>query len=532
MGDDPGRRGIDRDQARPGALRTYIGHRGAARNRLTDFDSKARQAAGNGCGDHRGKPRAHVSDGAGDARYGADNGDRGMDGDLAPRCPGRVVGAGAKGHCESDECDTLDIYGHYESSYGRHSSRPTKPLQAGGARYGIIALEDRDDKESAVRLHEYQAKALFARYGLPTPVGSVVATEDEAARLCERWREATCVAKAQIHAGARGKAGGVRIIPIAELRKTVRQWLGSRLVTTQTGLAGQLVTRVLVEEPVAVASEIYLACMVDRRLGRRMLLAGAEGGVGIEEGRAPLQIPIDSLKGFSPYQGRALAKTLRLSGRLVGAFGDFAARLVDLTIATDALLVEINPLMVTTEGALVAADGKVEIDDNALFRQAELDSERDPQQSDHKDEQARELGLQYIALDGDIGCLVNGAGLAMATMDLIALAGGRPANFLDVGGGTTAQKVAEALALLVSDGRVKTVLVNIFGGIVRCDLIAEGLVLAAKDFGRSLPIVVRLVGTRREEGQKILAQSGLEVDVTDSLQDAAEKAVRRAGAIP
>lgn len=382
-----------------------------------------------------------------------------------------------------------------------------------------------------MRLHEYQAKALFARYGLPTPVGSVVATEDEAVRLRERWRCPLCVVKAQIHAGARGKAGGVRVMPVAELPETVRQWLGSRLVTAQTGPRGQLVTRVLVEEPVAVASELYLACVVDRRLGKRMILAGTEGGVGVEEGSAPLHIPIDSLKGFSPYQGRALARALHLSGRLVGAFGDFVARLVDLTITTDALLVEINPLMVTAEGALVAGDGKIEIDDNALWRQPERDSERDPQQSDQKDEQARELGLQYIALDGDIGCLVNGAGLAMATMDLIALAGGRPANFLDVGGGTTAQKVAEALALLVSDGRVKTVLVNIFGGIVRCDLIAEGLVLAAKGFGRSLPIVVRLVGTRREEGRKILAESGLLVDVTDSLEDAAEKAVRRAGAI-
>ncbi len=531
LGDDAGCRGVNRLGRGMRALGAHIAQCSAARDRLPGDDLKARQAPRAGRADHRRKPPADIAYGTDDARDRADNGHCGVDRDLAMGRLGRVVGTGAKARRESNACDTLDMSGHYESSYGRHTSRPIKPLQAGGARYGIIALCKRDNKESAVRLHEYQAKALLARYGLPTPVGSVVATEDEAARLREHWRGSSCVVKAQIHAGARGKAGGVRVIPVAELCATVRQWLGSRLVTAQTGPAGQLVTRVLVEEPVAAASELYLACVVDRRLGRRVILAGTEGGIGIEEGRAPLQIPIDSLKGFQPYQGRALARALHLSGRQVGAFGDLVANLVDLTIATDALLVEINPLMVTAEGALVAADGKIEIDDNALFRQPQLDSERDPQQSDQKDEQARKLGLQYIALDGDIGCLVNGAGLAMATMDLIALAGGRPANFLDVGGGTTAEKVAEALELLVSDGRVKTVLVNIFGGIVRCDLIAEGLVLAARRFGRSLPIVVRLVGTRREEGQRILAQSGLDVDVTDNLEDAAERAVRHAGAI-
>lgn len=379
-----------------------------------------------------------------------------------------------------------------------------------------------------MRLHEYQAKALFAQYGLSTPVGVVVTKGGDVDAAVSRLRGPLCVVKAQIHAGARGKAGGVRVVPIAEVSSLAARFLGTRLVTSQTGPAGQPINTLLIEEPIAAISELYVACVLDRRLGKRVILASAEGGVGIEEGRPPIQLPIDSLRGFSPYQGRMLAKAIGLSGRLVAAFGDIVATLIDLAVQTDALLVEINPLMVTEAGELIAADGKIEIDDNALFRQARLNSERDPSQSDSKDEQARALDLQYIALDGDIGCLVNGAGLAMATMDLIALAGGRPANFLDVGGGTTAHKVAEALTLLVSDPNVKTVLVNIFGGIVRCDLIAEGLLQAAKRFERSFPIVVRLVGTKREEGQLLLAQSGLAVDVTDSLEEAAQLAVARA----
>ncbi|MHB8253236.1 MAG: ADP-forming succinate--CoA ligase subunit beta [Acidiferrobacter sp.] len=381
-----------------------------------------------------------------------------------------------------------------------------------------------------MRLHEYQAKALFAQYGLSTPVGVVVKKGDDVAAAMAPLRGPSCVVKAQIHAGARGKAGGVQVVARAAAPDLAKRLLGSRLVTTQTGPGGQPVNALLIEEPVAAVSELYLACVLDRRLGKRVILASAEGGVGIEEGRPPIHLPIETLRGFSPYQGRGLAKALGLSGRLVSAFGDIVAALVDLACETDAVLVEINPLMVTADGSLVAADGKIEIDDNALFRQARLDRERDPDQSDPKDEEARAQGLQYIALDGDIGCLVNGAGLAMATMDLIALAGGRPANFLDVGGGTTAEKVGEALTLLVSDPKVKTVLVNIFGGIVRCDLIAEGLLLAAADFGRALPIVVRLVGTRREEGRLALAQSGLAVDVTDSLEEAARLAVTRARA--
>ena len=379
-----------------------------------------------------------------------------------------------------------------------------------------------------MRLHEYQAKALFARYGLPTPVGVVVRKRDEVALAIEQLGGVSCVVKAQIHAGARGKAGGVQLVPIAEVPEVAGRLLGSRLVTAQTGPAGQPVNALLLEAPITAVAELYVACVLDRRLGARVVLASAQGGVGIEEGRPPLKWPIDTLRGFSPYEGRMLAKALGLSGRLVGAFGDIVVSVVNLALQTDALLVEINPLMVTSTDGLIAADGKIEIDDNALFRQGALDEERDPSQSDPKDEYARALGLQYIALDGDIGCLVNGAGLAMATMDLIALAGGRPANFLDVGGGTTAQKVAEALTLLVSDANVKTVLVNIFGGIVRCDLIAEGLLLAAARFERALPIVVRLVGTKREEGRQILAQSGLAVDVTDSLEEAAMLAVARA----
>jgi len=379
-----------------------------------------------------------------------------------------------------------------------------------------------------VRLHEYQAKALFAQYGLPTPGGVVVTKGDDVDAAVKRLHGSHCVVKSQIHAGARGKAGGVQVVPMNEVAALAARTLGTRLVTGQTGPSGQPVNALLLEEPVVAVAELYVACVLDRRLGQRMILASAEGGIGFEEGRPPVRLPIDSLRGFSPYQGRMLAKEIGLSGRLVAAFGDIVATLIELTAQTDALLVEINPLMVTEAGGFMVADGKVEIDDNALFRQARLNSERDPNQSDPKDEQARALNLQYIALDGDIGCLVNGAGLAMATMDLIALAGGRPANFLDVGGGTTAHKVAEALTLLVSDSNVKTVLVNIFGGIVRCDLIAEGLLLAAARFERTFPIVVRLVGTKREAGQQLLAQSGLAVDVTDSLEEAAQIAVARA----
>ena len=381
-----------------------------------------------------------------------------------------------------------------------------------------------------MRLHEYQAKAVLARHGVRTPQGAVVHKGASIADATAALEGPEWVLKAQIHAGARGKAGGVVRVARDEAASMAGRWLGGRLVTAQTGRRGQPVDAVLVEEPVAAVRELYLACVLDRRLGQWTLLAGAEGGVDIEEAASVIAHPIAPLTGLMPYEGRGLARKLGLRGALITRFAEVAERVVALARACDALLVEINPLMVTADDELVAGDAKIEIDDNALFRQPDLAAARDPLQNDAKDEEARALGLQYIALDGDIGCLVNGAGLAMATMDLIALAGGRPANFLDVGGGTSAQKVAEALALVMSDERVKAVFVNIFGGIVRCDLIAEGLLMAAQRFTRGLPIVVRLVGTRAAEGQALLAASGLAVEAVADLKEAAERAVRRAGA--
>ncbi len=379
-----------------------------------------------------------------------------------------------------------------------------------------------------MRLHEYQAKALFAAHGIATPPGVVVTAVTEVAAALTTLATSRCVVKAQIHAGARGHAGGVRVVAASEVAAQAQALLGTRLVTSQTTAAGLPIDALLLEAPVTAASELYLACALDRRAGARVVLAGRQGGMGVEEGTKPISRVIDTLRGFAPYEGRELAREIGLAGRAVAAFGEVVSALVALAVEHDALLVEINPLMLREDGRFVAGDGKIEIDDNALFRQTALETLRDPRQGDAKDEEARERGLQYISLDGDIGCLVNGAGLAMATMDLIAQAGGRPANFLDVGGGTTAQKVAEALHLLASDSRVKVVLVNIFGGIVRCDLIAEGLLLAASGLGRALPIVVRLVGTREEEGRRALAEGGLLGDVTQDLEEAAQLAVRRA----
>ena len=385
-------------------------------------------------------------------------------------------------------------------------------------------------EELALRLHEYQAKALFAAHGIATPPGVVVTAVEEVTTALAKLATPQCVVKAQIHAGARGHAGGVRVVAASEVAAHAQALLGTWLVTRQTTASGLPIDALLIEAPVTAASELYLACVLDRRAGARVVLAGRQGGVGVEEGAKPASRIIDTLRGFWPYEGRGLAREIGLSGRAVAAFGELVTALVGLAVECDALLVEINPLMLREDGQFVAGDGKIEIDDNALFRQATLEALRDPRQSDAKDEEARGRGLQYISLDGDIGCLVNGAGLAMATMDLIAQAGGRPANFLDVGGGTTAQKVAEALRLLARDARVKVVLVNIFGGIVRCDLIAEGVLLAAADLGRALPIVVRLVGTREKEGRRLLAEGGLLGDVTQDLEEAAQLAVCRAQA--
>jgi succinyl-CoA synthetase beta subunit len=387
-----------------------------------------------------------------------------------------------------------------------------------------------------MHLHEYQAKTLLADQGVPVPPGRLADSADAAAAAAralggERW-----VVKAQVHAGGRGKAGGVRLCTSeAEVAAAAEALIGSRLATHQSGPEGLPVEQVLVEAATAVARELYLAALVDRGAGRVALMASAAGGMDIETVAAEtperlLLTHVDPVIGLLPWQGRRLGYGLGLSKPQVGALGDLLAGLYRLLTASDAALVEINPLVVTAAGDLLALDAKVNLDDNALYRHADLAGLRDPSQEDPRELAAAAHQLSYIALDGDIGCMVNGAGLAMATMDLVQLHGGAPANFLDVGGGTSAERVAEAFKLILSDGRVRAVLVNIFGGIVRCDLIAEGIVAAAREVALNVPLVVRLEGTRAAEGLALLAASGLALTTASSLADAAQQAVAAAAA--
>ncbi len=385
-----------------------------------------------------------------------------------------------------------------------------------------------------MNLHEYQAKTLLAEYGIPVPSGKPAFSLREALTAAEELGGDTWMVKAQIHAGGRGKAGGVKQVRgREELEKAADGLLGSRLVTRQTGSAGPPVDRLLIETPCAVAREPYLACLVDRALERVVVIASAEGGMEIEEvaARAAEKIhkavaqPVAGLQG---YQCREIAFALGLKDKQVGQLQKLMLSLFHLFRARDLALVEINPLVVTTAGELLALDAKVQVDDNALFRQKALEELADPAQADPKEHKAHQYGLNYIALDGNIGCMVNGAGLAMATMDLIKLHGGAPANFLDVGGGTTADKVAEAFKIILSDASVKAILVNIFGGIVRCDLIAEGIIKAVREVGVSIPVIVRLEGTNVEKGRALLKESGLKIVSADSLTDAAKQAVAAA----
>jgi succinyl-CoA synthetase beta subunit len=385
-----------------------------------------------------------------------------------------------------------------------------------------------------MNLHEYQAKALLVQYGIPVPAGKPVFSRREALAASEELGGDSWVVKAQIHAGGRGKAGGVKKVSgRGQLEQAADSLLGSRLVTHQTGPAGQPVERLLIEAPCAIARELYLACLVDRSLERVVFIASAEGGVEIEElaARHPEKIhkavahPVAGLQG---YQCREIAFALGLKDKQVGQLQRLMLSIFHMFKARDLALVEINPLVVTAAGELLALDAKIQVDDNALFRQKALEEQNDPAQSDPKEHQAQGIGLNYIALDGNIGCMVNGAGLAMATMDLIKLHGGMPANFLDVGGGTTADKVAEAFKIILADASVKAILVNIFGGIVRCDLIAEGIIKAVQDVGVSIPVVVRLEGTNVEKGRALLKESGLKIVSADSLTDAAKQAVAAA----
>jgi succinyl-CoA synthetase beta subunit len=382
-----------------------------------------------------------------------------------------------------------------------------------------------------VKIHEYQAKDILRKFGVAVPRGYLATTPLEAEGAARQLGGGLCAVKAQIHAGGRGKGGGVKLARSPEdARQHAEAMLGMMLRTPQTGPEGQEVRKVLVEEGCRIAREIYLGMTLDRETSRVTLMASAEGGVEIEEVAKEhpekiLKIAIDPLTGLMPYQARKLAFTLALQGETVGNFVRFATGLYNAYVATDASLAEINPLVVTAQGGVLALDAKMNFDDNALYRHPEVAAMRDPGEEDPKETQAKEFDLSYIALDGDIGCMVNGAGLAMATMDVIQLCGGRPANFLDVGGGADEAKVTAAFKIILQDPAVKAVLVNIFGGIMKCDVIAKGVVAAARQIGLEIPVVVRLQGTNVELGKEILAHSDLELTPADDLGDAARKAV-------
>jgi succinyl-CoA synthetase beta subunit len=382
-----------------------------------------------------------------------------------------------------------------------------------------------------LKIHEYQAKDILRKYGVAVPRGYLAVTPLEAEGAARQLGGGICAIKAQIHAGGRGKGGGVKLARSPdEARQHAEAMLGMMLKTPQTGPEGQQVRKVLVEEGCRIARELYLGMTLDREVGRVAIMASTEGGVDIEQvahdnPEKILRETIYPATGMLPFQARRLAFGLGLQGDAVSAFGRFATGLYNAYVATDASLAEINPLVITVAGDVLALDAKMNFDDNALYRHPDIAAMRDPDEEDPKETAAKEHDLQYIALDGDIGCMVNGAGLAMATMDIIKLSGGRPANFLDVGGGADEEKVTAAFKILLSDPNVKAVLVNIFGGIMKCDIIANGIVAAARQVGLSIPLVVRLEGTNVELGKQILAQSGLAITPADDLGDAARKSV-------
>src|SRR2546427_4669604 len=383
-----------------------------------------------------------------------------------------------------------------------------------------------------MKIHEYQAKAILSRYGVTTPRGEVAFTKDEAREAAERLRSHITVVKAQIHAGGRGKAGGVKLARSSdEAADIAGHILGMKLVTPQTGPAGRIVKRLLIEEGLDIKRELYLGLLVDRATGRVVFMASAAGGMEIEEVAkenpgAILRETIHPSVGLQPYQARKIAFGLGLPIEVMTQATPFLQALYRAFLDTDASLLEINPCVLTGEGKLVALDAKMTFDDNALFRHKELRELRDLDEEDPLEVEASKHGLNYIKLDGSVACMVNGAGLAMGTMDIIKYAGGSPANFLDVGGGATAEQVKNAFRILLSDTHVKAVLINIFGGILRCDTLATGVVAAARDLNIQVPVVVRMEGTNVELGRQILAESGFNFIVADGMRDAAEKVVR------
>lgn len=387
-----------------------------------------------------------------------------------------------------------------------------------------------------MNLHEYQAKQLFAEYGLPVSEGYACATPQEAAEAADKIGGNIWVVKCQVHAGGRGKAGGVKVAKSKdEIRAFAQNWLGKNLVTYQTDANGQPVTKILVESCTDIAKELYLGAVVDRGSRRVVFMASTEGGVDIEKiaHETPHLIhkaAIDPLVGPQAYQARELAFKLGLVGDQIKQFTKIFMGLGQMFLDCDFALLEINPLVITAQGNLHCLDGKINIDANALYRQPKLREMHDPSQDDPREAHAAQWELNYVALDGNIGCMVNGAGLAMGTMDIVNLHGGKPANFLDVGGGATKERVTEAFKIILSDSNVKAVLVNIFGGIVRCDMIAEGIIGAVKEVGVKVPVVVRLEGNNAELGGIKLAESGLNIIAAKSLTDAAQQVVKAAEA--
>ncbi len=382
-----------------------------------------------------------------------------------------------------------------------------------------------------MNVHEFQAKMLFRDYGIPVPQGEVAWNAEEAVSVansldCQQW-----VVKAQVHAGGRGKAGGVKIVSNREdLIQAVQSMVGTRLVTFQTDEKGQPVSQVLVEEPCNIKRELYLGAVIDRAKKRVVFMASTEGGVEIEKvaEETPekiLRAVVDPMMGILPFQCRELAFGLQLEGNQVKQFATLLTSLSRMFVECDLSLLEVNPLVVTSEGNLLCLDGKINIDDNAMYRQTKLRAMRDTSQEDERENRAHDWELNYIALEGDIGCMVNGAGLAMATMDLIKLHGGNPANFLDVGGGATKERVTEAFKIILSDDNVKGILVNIFGGIVRCDMIAEGIISAVAEVGIELPVVVRLEGNNADIAAKLLDESGLNIIAATGFDSAAKQIV-------
>jgi succinyl-CoA synthetase beta subunit len=386
-----------------------------------------------------------------------------------------------------------------------------------------------------MKIHEYQAKAILARHGVPVPRGEVTFAAADAVDIAKRLGTGVVVVKAQIHAGGRGKGGGVKLARSPQdAEKLARAMIGMTLITHQTGPEGRVVGRVLIEEGLQMQRELYLSIVLDRAAGRPVIMASAAGGMDIEEvaEKTPekiVRVHVSPGVGIVPFEARQLGFGIGLDAPQVNKFVKVVTALYEAYLATDASLIEVNPLVVTASGDLLALDAKMNFDDNALYRHPDLKEMRDTAEEDPLEIEASKFSLNYIRLEGNIGCMVNGAGLAMATMDIIKLSGGEPANFLDVGGGANAEQIRNAFKILISDKNVQAVLINIFGGILRCDVLAQGVIAAVKELGVRMPIIIRMEGTNVDEGKRLLKESGLNFTTADSMDEAAEKAVLLAG---